>query len=421
MEAVKKRISILSALMSFSTAANYFHYNPSEPALDQALIFGPLILFSWFIIYNFHFGRNWARVLVLVGACFSLLNFLAVFASRSLGDFIFTLFDASLGLYLIRFLTLPETKEYYKAPKPGMSLVKKVLAVVLCLAVAAGGGAYGISAFKKRFEKSKVWLEDVNTGQASAVSIEGISSSPVFSRDGNFLLYLNREKLDGSLGTSLMRYSLKDKKTEIVYENKQPMWEPWWAADGTSVVFSQGDKERSLIRYSLVDKSLNPLPFEKDMQDLKFSPDGNWLLFTKKNEKDQIGLYLRPAAGGETKVLAEPGNFLYEPKKQTWSPDSAKVAFIQFLELVIYDVKTGQTAKVSLAGMNNFMDVIFYPPDPDKIWVKARQADSASFAYNIYEVAVSKGSFKVLKTGRKMMEMKYDISPDGQKIAYTRF
>lgn len=425
MEQIEKRVKALAALMSISTAANLLNLRAGEPLQGQLLILLPIVFISWIVIYHFYYGRNWARILVLIGSIFSLSNFLFVLAAQNAMQFIFSMFDGFLAIYLLSFVTQPETKTWFKvksAEQPKKSGVRVAMTVAIILIALAGAAVAGVSTLMRKLDKTQIWMEEMADGEGTRLTSGGMNTSPVFSSDGQKVLFVNRPEGTKGQGPARIQLYSADGRLETLFESKEPVWGTSWAADGKSILFTMGEKKRALWRYTPETKGLERLTEERTegQSDPMISPDGRWLLGVDQDAKGRKYLVVAPFAGGDKKKVSEPGNFLHEPKYPAWSADSQKIAYLSFMSLIIYDIQTGQNETVALEGLNNVMDIVFYPADTDKLLVKARPVESTSFSYNLYLVSRKTGRVEILKQRRKMMEMQYDISSDGSKLVYSR-
>ncbi|MBN2384187.1 PD40 domain-containing protein [bacterium] len=100
-------------------------------------------------------------------------------------------------------------------------------------------------------------------------------------------------------------------------------YRPVWSPDGLSLAFiSDRDGTRNIWRISHLGTDLEQITFfkDRDIVDVCWSPDGQWLAFQDVPED----LYLIPARGGKQPKLLVHGPELYTP---TWSPDSRWIAY----------------------------------------------------------------------------------------------
>ncbi|MBC8315435.1 MAG: S9 family peptidase [Bacteroidales bacterium] len=106
--------------------------------------------------------------------------------------------------------------------------------------------------------------------------------------------------------------------------------------DGTELIYSvstprganekPGSAHTKYLRMKLVNKESSPL-FEKDMKvsSPRYSPDGSFIAFTHKKEKDPSQVWVMPAAGGDTIQLTHAKNGVTYFR---WQPDGQGLAYL---------------------------------------------------------------------------------------------
>ena len=427
---MEQKIKILTLLMVISALGNLVYVNFQEPLLPQLFFLGPILLLSFLVIYFFYHRRNWARILVLIGAVLGILSFLAIFTAPGLFHAVFYLYDGVLSVYLLICLNQTEVRAFFKrsqtvgaTQKPQKGRLGRVLLILgLILMTIIGAAALGIRSFIQRAENSQIWIEYLESGEAIQITQSGMNSHPKFSSIGDRIAFISRSDPEGKQGSTLNTYSLNDQSITIVFEDTDLMTSPSWGPGDKSLVFSRRlEGQTDLWRYFLEEKELKRITNDDSReQNPLVSRNGQWILFEQKDADDANIFYLLPLAGGEKRPLTEKTDFLHESKLPAWSPDSSKIAYVSFIDLVIQDIQTDAKEIISLAGLNNMMSVLFYPTEPNRIIVKARPAESISFSFNLYKVSRINHQIEVWKSDRRMVERDHDISPDGKKLVYVR-
>jgi hypothetical protein len=70
-----------------------------------------------FFIYKFWRGRNWARVLVMIGSALTLVNLLFVASLPNPIAQVATLLDVVFSAYMLHWLSRPEIAAYFQSPR----------------------------------------------------------------------------------------------------------------------------------------------------------------------------------------------------------------------------------------------------------------------------------------------------------------
>jgi hypothetical protein len=177
---VRSRLKIIVILMSISNLLTFAFLNYNQPLVSQLVIYVPIVLFVFFVLYHLMQGRSWARMLVLIGAVLGLLNFflLGVWESAVLKAIL--VLDGVFSLYVLVALNKRDVKEYFKSQNAGRKPVSRkliwgiVLTVIVVLAVAL---IFGIRKFGKTIdraiENSNIQLKSVESGKVEPLTTSG--------------------------------------------------------------------------------------------------------------------------------------------------------------------------------------------------------------------------------------------------------
>jgi len=241
-------------------------------------------------------------------------------------------------------------------------------------------------AFSSRREGSDddIWFLRTAAPGGEAFQIKGVHALPVFSRDGQWLLYswrgdepdsLKKEtwrnrvsptaitrgadakRFDGRVYTSIPivgdeRGYLPPRETRrpshlylVPLAGGQPRQlttgelsqsAPAWSPDGRTIAFAQDTTENREVRddaspglflYSLADSSTRPLATGfSQSSDPVWSPDGRSIAFTcSKGRGEQSDVCVVPAGGGTARNLT--GDWNLDPNGITWSADGKTLYF----------------------------------------------------------------------------------------------
>jgi hypothetical protein len=421
---IERQVKVYSALMVASTLITPFYF---EGVGREALfLFSPFLIGCFAVIYYFYRGRNWARLLVIGGSVLGVLSVPMVFSAPSLRFALAAAFDGALSVMLLGFLPRRDARDYFQRARPAVparwKATRMILIATLVVAALVGALTWMIRTVIHRVEKSQVWIEDLESGQASALTDAGMNTQPRFSPDGSLVAYVSRADSRGTAGSSLRVHALADGAARTVFEDRHLILSPSWGPGGRSLVFARRmDGRTDLWRYELDDGRLTRITDDAGVEENpQASPNGRWIVFEQEGEDGKPALHVVPLEGGPKKVLAEAADFLHEPKLPAWSPDSGQVAYVSFLSLVVHHLASGRREVIDIAGLNNAMGLSFWPADPQVLVLKARPADSTGLQFNLYRVSRATGKAEIWKTGLPMLDMHHDFSPDGKRVVYSR-
>lgn len=313
----------------------------------------------------------------------------------------------------------PADKTQPKSKKKTALIVSIVILVVLGGIVLIGYMA--IQLFLNKIETTNVFLEDIRTGEAIVISEKGINTHPKFSPDGKKILYAHRLDVSGEVGTTIKVYSIPNKATTDIFYNGNFNLPLSWGPEGEKFLFSgKNNGQTDLWFYSIEDKSLFQVTDdEAEEEDAVLSPDGEWILFIQEIENKKE-VFLMSSKGGDKKRITNTDNWLSSPKDITWSRDSQEISYFSFASIVIVHIYTGEEKRLDLLGeISNQNNLLFHPTEKDLLFFKAAKKD-IGFKGNLYLYSRKTGTLQVWKTERPLLEMFYDISPDGEKLTYTR-
>jgi hypothetical protein len=108
-----KRLDGITALMALLNLGGFSMITDDESTRStELIIISILIAFSFWILYKFNKGLNWARILVLITSVIALLN-LIVILDYSIIAQIVILVEATLAIYLFYWLNTESVKKYF--------------------------------------------------------------------------------------------------------------------------------------------------------------------------------------------------------------------------------------------------------------------------------------------------------------------
>lgn len=428
---MQPRIKTLSLLMCLFNMASFLFIDYTKEIMPQMFFYVPIILITFLIIYFFYKGRNWARILIIIGSIFNLVFLLgaivmyAGFFRRTL-----TVLDGAFSVYLLLFLNKETTKAFFKnvvdvsSPKPKRHTGIKIgLIVIAVIALIIAGGVALFSKAKSSMKDMDICIEDLNSGSVKFLTKDGSNTQPSFSKDGEKVVFVHTKDLINKKSSSELKIlSLRDESITTILEDGNHNYSPSWSPDANSIVFaSRHDGQTDIWQLNLNDNSKKKISQDGTYKgNPVLSPDGKWILFMQKPTKDGIDeIYLLSSAGGEEVRLTNTTNFLEEPKNPTWSPDSNEIIYSSLVTLIITDLQGQVVGRINLAGLNNIMGVFCDPKNSDTIYFKARPAQEASFNVYLYRVSRKTGMWEIVRKA-SFFEIGYNISSNGDKLVYAK-
>lgn len=214
---------------------------------------------------------------------------------------------------------------------------------------------------------------------------------------------------------------------------------PTWSPDGKNIAFTIwfGGEDRGIWIVPAEGGAVKKIKFDYGghMRGADWSPDGKKIAFAYSREKDEKNpipdsridyedIYTIPADGGEptriTKVDKEELDF----RLPRWSPDGKKMAFfatdlVKYREgkesevICVSDIQEGGDPQIITKNQKAFMLGLDWSPDGKNLIFSMWKKDKLY----LHMVSIEDGEIQDLNMEGHMP----DYSPDGNKIAYTRF
>src|SRR5262245_42742751 len=233
----------------------------------------------------------------------------------------------------------------------------------------------------------------------------------------------------------------KFRETALSPDGKRVAWvETFQAKDGTSSAPS------AIFIADLDDKAGKARRLTEDDEPCmehspSWSPDGKQLAFlSNRGTKEQLQLYVAPAAGGKVKRLTNLKGFLADPR---WSPDGQQLAFlftenalrdagpvqpavvetgevgqtVQYQRLSTLDLQTGKVRQVSPADL--YVYEYDWSPDSKQSVLSAAHGsgDDNWYLAQLHVLSLASGKTRaILKPDMQIAMTRW--SPDGKTIAF---
>ena len=183
-----------------------------------------------------------------------------------------------------------------------------------------------------------IWILDLTRGTNMRVTLDGDSGRPVFSPDGNRIIFVR--------GSDMYMKSAGGTGNEERVAQSQSGGEPTdWSPDGQHILFIRGgDRGVDIWSLSLSDRKVTPVVTEKANQRRgRFSPDGKWFAY-ESDESGRLEIYVQrfPPSGERVQVSANGGNSPW------WRSDGKELFFNEAdRKLMSVDVRLGNTFDAS--------------------------------------------------------------------------
>ncbi|WP_321471584.1 protein kinase [uncultured Paludibaculum sp.] len=148
---------------------------------------------------------------------------------------------------------------------------------------------------------------------------------------------------------------------------------PSFSPDGNQFAFSwDGDHEENRDIYVKQVGPGNPLRLTTDPAEdwmPRWSPDGKWIAFLRREPKKVLGLYVVPALGGLERRLGSAANLGELRSGVDWSPDGRWLASSTFLAggqgvgLALFSLETGETRQLTRPVAPQYDSAVRFSPD----------------------------------------------------------
>lgn len=94
--------------------AGFLFVDPQLAPIEmQYAIFGVIIAASYLVLWYYWMGKNWARILVLLGGGLAVVNLLG-FSSASFWEGALIIVEAIFGIFMLWWLNTKSIKAYFK-------------------------------------------------------------------------------------------------------------------------------------------------------------------------------------------------------------------------------------------------------------------------------------------------------------------
>jgi serine/threonine-protein kinase len=198
---------------------------------------------------------------------------------------------------------------------------------------------------------SRIWVRDMRRGTTTPLTFDGDSFSPVWTPDGQWLVYVRRtggtgfdgyvEAIPPDGSGQPIRLTDNLSASNLMSNNARPMSV---SPDGTTVMGVSGSSVWVLPLDLAPGADLGvsvPRPFLDDRfvrGEFRFSPDGKWVAYqSNESGRNQVYVVPYPGPGGRTQISSDGGT---QPR---WNPRGSELFFRSGDALMAVDVQTGDT------------------------------------------------------------------------------
>jgi Tol biopolymer transport system component len=299
-----------------------------------------------------------------------------------------------------------------------------ILSIILAAILLIGFCSYTcINSFIDSAKNMMVVMEDLRSGSKKQLTSEGTNVYPQFSRNGDYIYFINRPaEGSGGVKSRLLVYLIKKMKIiKTITPNADNI------SFTTSVLFDnkilgylKSNTNDDICLYNISDGKIFKLTNDLNKKsNVLISPDSKWISYIEEDsEKSRSNVCIMPTSGGEKIKISNSDGMLSDVKIYSWSNDSKNICYITFLSLIVRSINGEINEKIDLAGLTNFKSILSDPGKPDRLYIIARESGS-DLSYSIFTVSIKDKKYKLWKENRSFWEMNYSISPDGLKMVYS--
>jgi len=290
-----------------------------------------------------------------------------------------------------------------------------ILALVLALLVAAGYGAYQFVSMRKHQPFERFSIENVSNN--------GLVSQAAISPDGKYLLQALEEK---GLQSLWLRHIPTGSNKEVVEPAATSYNGLTFSPDGNYIYFVRRDEKEEAysVLFSAPVLGGNPRILIKDVDSpITFSPDGQHFAFMRElHDSPTWDLLLAKADGTLEKPIFSNQTVISDSYVPSWSPDG-KTILIPIVQpnkdaiggLLRVDAATGKMETGNIVADRIFYNAVWMPSSAGII-VNSRQISIGSFKSQIGYMSFPDGELRPLTADTN----DYDglsISKDGKTLA----
>ena len=219
---------------------------------------------------------------------------------------------------------------------------------------------------------------------------------------------------------SLWLYEVKTKRHYPLHADKFNYQNPSWSADGNKIAFQSNRSGSKQLYVQWLDENKLALitQVEKSMENVVWSPNGEWLAFTMEvpaPKTDYVKSIYTPKKPKGAKWAKKPAVI----EKARYQADGRGMLKPAYSHIFVVP-SMGGTARQITAGNYQHQSKLTWSPDSTAIIYSANLDDDweyQGFETNLYSISISDGKNTQI-TDRKGAEFSASYSPDGKRLAY---
>ena len=234
---IQRRLKILGIIMAVFNLSSLMFIDLSKNITAQLVLYVPIILFVFFVIYSFVKGKNWARICVIIGAVLNLLFFFGLFFKdegilKKSVEAIETLFS----IYLLLYLGKESVVNFFKPVNAGAPVKpRKVLKILITIGIIGmlliGGCALLIKYMISSMNRMEISLENVQSAESKRLTQDGFNLNPSFSRDGTKIIFVHGKNIQNKRCSEIKMMSLEDGSIKTVLSGEGYYGSPFFSPD----------------------------------------------------------------------------------------------------------------------------------------------------------------------------------------------
>jgi len=413
-----KNILVYTILLALTFVFNLFYIDFSKAGFAVIAQLATCVV-GFVFLYFFYRGKNWARVMFLIGSFLSIVEIGQLFSVTNMLQVFDILFDIVLAVALIAYLFGADAREYFSVQPCSWKRVAKsgawVIGVFFALVLAAAAAVFG---FAKLYHQV-VYLQKVNGGTFLKAEKIADGSVPKISRSGRYVAF----HFSKGYGAKEEQYvNVYDReKNAVTVHHRTSAWArslAWGPDDASILYFSTAGKKTELRQFFLADGDDRLVQeYATLLDEPELSPDCRQVAYFAPDEKGVRQVFVADRENGKPVPITKAANMLQTPQELFWSGDSRSLGLKILNEIVIVALD-GSGAKEftdTSVNMGTARGLQFDPNSDDLVYFIAQGLPGLSVG--LYEYSLS-GKKTTLLRSASLLEMFFDLSPDESYLVY---